>query len=283
MILVTGATGTVGSELLRLLGGRQPVRAMTRTPATAVFPPGVEVVAGDFDVPESVARAVDGVCAAFLLTAPATPTGDHDAAFIDVARAAGVERVVKLSAIGTGEIAGRGEVIGVQHAAGERVLRESGIAWTILRPSVFATNTLSWAEAVRRGEPVPNLSGAGRQGVIHPRDIAAVAVEALTTDGHHSRIHTLTGPESLSVPEQAHILGEVLGRRVDHVDIPHDTIRDQLAGSGMAEAAVRVMLDGLAYARAGRNDTVTSDVSEILGRTPLTYGFWVQENRARFT
>lgn len=283
MILVTGATGTVGRPLLELLSARgEPVRAMVRNPAAAVVPPAVEVVRGDFDAPASLPGALAGVSAAFLLTAPSTPTGDHDAVFVSAARRAGVERIVKLSAIGTGAVTPEGEVIGSQHADGERVLREAGADWTILRPSVFATNTLSWADAIRHGRPVANLTGAGRQGVIHPRDIASVAVTALTTDGHTGRVYTLTGPESLSVPEQVTILGEVLGRTVAHTDIDPGTIRAQLAGSGMTDAAVRIMVNGLSYARSGRNDAVTSDVYSVTGRSPITYRAWAEEHRTWF-
>ncbi len=283
MILVTGATGTVGRPLLELLSARgEPVRAMVRNPAVAVVPPPVEVVRGDFDASASLPGALAGVSAAFLLTAPSTPNGDHDAAFVAAARQAGVERIVKLSAIGTGAVTPEGEVIGSQHADGERVLREGGVEWTILRPSVFASNTLSWADAIRHGRPVANLTGAGRQGVIHPRDIASVAATALTADGHTGRVYTLTGPESLSVPEQVTILGEVLGRPVTYTDIDPRTIRAQLAGSGMTDAAVRIMVNGLSYARSGRNDTVTSDVYAVTGRSPMTYRSWAEEHRTWF-
>lgn len=94
-------------------------------------------------------------------------------------------------------------------------MRESGLAWTILRPSSFASNALAWAPDIRAGRPIPNLFGAGQQGVVDPADVAEVAAEALTGAGHGGRIYTLTGPDLLSVPDQTRILSGALGVRIN--------------------------------------------------------------------
>jgi uncharacterized protein YbjT (DUF2867 family) len=207
MILVTGATGTVGRHVLRLLAARsEPVRAMTREPSKVAAWPGVEAVRADFDDPASLARAVAGVETVFLLTAPESPTPRHDLALLDALRATGVAKVVKLSAIGTGDRLDNGEFLGAWHLQAEQAVRASGLAWTVLRPTTFASNVRQWADAVNAGQPVPNLTGAGRQGIVDPRDVAAVAVEALTSDAHAGRTFTLTGPDLLSVPDQADLL-----------------------------------------------------------------------------
>jgi uncharacterized protein YbjT (DUF2867 family) len=266
MFLITGATGTIGREVVRLLTDRGlPLRAMSR---------GATGFRADFDDPASLRRAVDGVEAVFLLTAPATATSRHDLALLDAARAAGVAKVVKLSAIGTGETAPDGRVIGAWHLTGEEAVKNSGLAWTILRPSSFASNVLRFAQDGR----LANLTGDGKQGVVDPRDVAAVAVEALTDDIHSGRTYTLTGPDLLSVPEQAARLALVLGRPVDTVEVAPE----HLLGSGLDEAAAAEVAAGTAWVRDGHNAIVTDDVERVLGRPPTGFTTWARDNAARF-
>ncbi|OLF18182.1 NAD(P)H-binding protein [Actinophytocola xanthii] len=282
MILVTGATGTVGTHLVPALTARgAAVRAMTRDPAAAPVASGVEVVRGDFDDPASLAAAVAGVRAVFLLTAPPTPTPDHDLAMLAAARAAGVATVVKLSAIGTGETVD-GRTVGAWHLRAEQGLRSSGLAWTVLRPSSFASNLLAFADTVAAGGPVPNLTGTARQGVVDPRDVAAAAAEVLTGRGHEGRTYTLTGPEPIGVPDQARVLSSVLGRTVTTVDVPLEVAREQLLGSGTDRAAVDAILTGVAWARAGHNAVVTQDVPRLLGRPATTFAAWANDHRDAF-
>ncbi|MCS7476170.1 NAD(P)H-binding protein [Umezawaea endophytica] len=269
MILISGATGTIGREVVRQLTDLDvPLRAMSRGGG------GPHGVRADFDDPKSLRRAVDGVDALFLLTAPATATSRHDVAMLDAAREAGVAKVVKLSAIGTGSTTADGRVIGAWHLAGERAVRASGAAWTILRPSSFASNVLRFAAEGR----LANLTGDGKQGVVDPRDVAAVAVAALTADGHAGRTYTLTGPELLSVPEQAAQLGQVLGRAVGTVEVP----LEHLLGSGMDPAAAEEVTRGTAWVRAGHNAVVTDDVERVLGRPPRRFADWVRDNAGLF-
>ncbi|WP_419586991.1 SDR family oxidoreductase [Streptomyces sp. Qhu-G9] len=283
MILVTGATGTIGSEVVRLLARRgEKVRALTRDPSRVRLPADVEVevVRGDYLDPASVDTAMSGATAVFLVGVLGPDDADRDRALVEQARAAGVHRVVKLSAIGTGDPAvGR---VGSWHLPGEQAVRESGSQWTVLRPSSFASNTLSWAEAVRAGEPVPNMTGDGLQGVIDPRDVAEVAVEALLSARHAGHTYTLTGPGMISVPDQAAVLADVLGRPVGTVDLTPDQARAKMTEWGMAAAYVEGVMAGSAYVRAGGNAVVTGAVRQVLGRPPRTYRTWAQDHRAAF-
>lgn len=189
MILVTGATGTIGSEVVRQLVARgEKVRALTRDPEKAELPPGVEAARGHHRDVGSVAAAMAGVDCAFLVGVFGPEDGDSDRGMVEAARAAGVRRIVKLSAIMAGDP--RTGLGGIAHGHGEEAVRESGLEWVILRPSVFASNTLSWAEALRSGEPVPNMLGSGRQGVVDPRDVAEIAVAALVGPGRVGRTYT---------------------------------------------------------------------------------------------
>jgi uncharacterized protein YbjT (DUF2867 family) len=278
MILITGATGTIGSEVVRLLAADGvEVRAMTRNPEKADLP-GVEVVRGDYDDPESLAAAAEGAGTLFLATAPGPWIETHDQAMLAAARAAGVRKVVKLSAIGTGETDVR---VGNWHLPGEQALRASGMSWTLLRPSSYASNTLRWAAPISTGDPIPNQTGNGGQGVIDPRDVAEVAARALLDD-HTGQILTLTGPESLSVPDQVAQLSQVLGRELTTKDISLDTAREQMIAAGIDPAFVEVAVDGSAYIREDRNAIVTGDVERVLGRPPRSYRTWAQDHRTAF-
>lgn len=279
MILVTGATGTIGTEVLRILAERgERVRAMTRNPEGASLP--AEVVRGDFDDRASLDGAVAGADTVFLLDAPGPWIERHDLAMLDAVRSHGVARVVKLSAIGTGE--NTGLRAGGWHLPGERALRAGQAAWTILRPSSFAANTLHWASMIRAGQPVANLTGNGAQGVIDPRDVAEVAVAALTTPDHAGRTYTLTGPELLSTPDQVEILRKVLGRPIEIVDVPLEVAREQMIAAGRDPEFADGAMRGRRFIAEGGNARLTDDVATLLGRTARTYATWAADHRAAF-
>ncbi|MEV6557068.1 SDR family oxidoreductase [Nocardia sp. NPDC051756] len=281
MILITGATGTIGSEIVRQLVARgEQVRALTRDPVQAQLPAGVEVVRGDYHDPASIAAATSGVDAAFIVGILGPEYVDIEHTMIATARDAGVGRIVKLSAIGTGE-EGVGR-IGSWHLPGEQAARQSGAEWTILRPSSFASNTLSWADAIRNGRPVPSMTGNGQQGVIDPRDVSALAVEALLSSDHAGRIYTLTGPELLTSADQVAVLAEVLGQPLEVVDVPNDAAREHMRAAGLSEAFIDGALAGQEYVRSGGNAVVTDDLRQALGRAPRTYAEWAADHAALF-
>ncbi|MCA2215264.1 NAD(P)H-binding protein [Jidongwangia harbinensis] len=279
MILITGATGTIGRELVRHLAAEGvPVRALTRDPARLADRPGVQVVPGDFADPGSLARAADGVSAVFLLsTGPGLPA--HDEAMVRAAVGAGVRRLVKLSTMVTDEPALR---LAAWHRPGEAAVRESGLDWTVLRPSTFASNALQWAGPIRAGRPVANLSGTGTQGFVDPVDVAAVAAAALTGGGHGGRTYTLTGPDLLTVPDQAAVLAGVLGRPVRTEDVPPERAREYLLGGGTPPEWVDLILEGSGYVAAGGVAVLTDDVATVLGRPPRSFREWAERHRSAF-
>jgi uncharacterized protein YbjT (DUF2867 family) len=279
MILITGATGTIGREVVRLLAaGGTRTRAMTRDPAKAASPPGVEVVRGDFDDPSSLADAAKGAEVVFMLSAPGPWVERHDEAILAAARSADARKVVKLSAIGTGDHPG----VGDWHLPGERAVRSSGLAWSVLRPSSFASNALAWAGAIRSGAPIPNPTGDGAQGVVDPRDVAEVAARALTSPALDGNVHTLTGPEPLSVPDMAARLGEALGRTVETVALSPEEYRDSLLGAGLDPVFVETAVGGARLVAAGGNAVLTDDVERVLRRPPRPFATWVHDHRAAF-
>ncbi|WP_055713524.1 NAD(P)H-binding protein [Streptomyces torulosus] len=264
MILVTGATGTIGSHVVRLLTERGvPFRAMSRRER----PGGVRA---DFEDPASLADAVAGVDSVFLVTVPPVPTADHDLALLTAARAAGVRKIVKLSAIGSGERF-EGATVGAWHLAAEEAIEAGGFVWTMLRPPSFASNLLWHRALIRAGEPIPDLTGDSRQAVVDPRDVAAVAVAALTGDAHDGRRYDLTGPELLTFAEQAAILERVLERPVRTTD------------AGTLDRLPAGMRTGIGWARAGGAAYVTDHVPRVLGRPAGTFERWARDHREAFT
>ncbi|MEV4348549.1 NAD(P)H-binding protein [Actinoplanes sp. NPDC049596] len=263
MILVTGATGTTGSALVdELLARGAEVTAVTRDARRIEPRPGLTVTT-------TIVPAE-----ALYLLAPAGPgVPGHDLATLRAARSAGIRRVVKLSAIGTPDEPS--DRPGSWHQPGEQAVRDSGLEWTILRPTTFATNSLWWAADIRAGRPITNLFGEGPQGIIDPADIAAVAAEALTTSEHNGRTYTLTGPELLTVPDQVAQLGSALGRTLTTVDAEPGVSHFPRE---IAEAA----LAGAQLVRRGGNAIITDDVELVLGREPGTYAAWAETNRNRF-
>ncbi|RSM59665.1 SDR family NAD(P)-dependent oxidoreductase [Kibdelosporangium aridum] len=261
MILVTGATGTIGSHLVPLLAeSGADVRAMSRRQGF------------DFEDAESLKRAVDGVDTVFLLSAPGK-TAEHDLALLEVAQH--VRKVVKISAIHTGEPGF--ELTSSWHLPGEQALRSSDLMWTILRPTTFASNALAWLPQIQAGEPVPSYYGDGTNGVVDPRDIAAVAAKALLTDDHDNQTYTLTGPELLSTAQQVDILSEVLGKPLTTMDISPEQARTSMLAQGMSPDSVDFMLKGFEIVRNGGNAVVTDHVEHVLGRPPATFRNWAQD------
>jgi uncharacterized protein YbjT (DUF2867 family) len=282
MILVTGATGTVGSNVVReLLAQGEQVRAMTRNPAAQASRAGLDVVFGDFDKPETLEHAADGVDALFLLSAPGPTLPAHDLAMLAAARAKGISRIVKLSAIGTPDDDAPTR-LGGWHQPGEAAARASGLAWTILRPTTFASNSLQWAGAIRAGRPAPNMFSTGAQGIVDPADVAAVAAAALTGAGHVAKTYTLTGPELLSVPDQVRQLGEMLRRPTSTVEVELEVARHEMIAAGMPSEFADTAIAGAAYVRDGSNAIVTEDVARILGRPARSFRAWAEEHRRAF-
>lgn len=280
MILVTGATGNVGRHLLDGLAAADvPARVLVRDPARLSGPHDhLEIVTGDLDVPATLAPAMDGVGRVFLL-APGPDVPAQDAAVIGAAADAGVEHVVMVSSLGAelGGIAG-----GRPHLPGEALLRESGLAWTLLHPSEFMTNTLWWRDTITGTGSIFVPTGTGRIGFIDPADIAAVAAHVLTTDGHHGRTYRLTGPAALTTADVAAHLADVLDRPVQHIDVTPEAFRAGMDQAGLPPALIEMQVEYCAAVRAGTVDIVTDDVPRLLGRPATDYLTWARAHATAF-
>jgi uncharacterized protein YbjT (DUF2867 family) len=276
-VLVTGATGRVGRVVVdRLVDAGVPVRALTRRPAAAMLPENVEVVAGDLTVPESLDAALRGVGALFLVwTVPPA-----SAPAVIGRLAARTRRVVFLSSPHQTPhpFFQQPNPMAVLHAGIERLIADAGLESTIIRPGMFASNSVAWwAASIRAGGVVRWPYGAAETAPVDDRDVAAVAARTLYQDGHAGGDYVLTGPESLSQAEQVRIIGEVLGRRVRFEELPPEEFRSETAGS-WPRPVVDMLLDAWA-ATTGRPAFVSSAVADILG-SARTFRQWVTDHAA---
>jgi len=279
MILITGATGTVGSEVITALLPAQAghLRVLTRDPG-AVFPGGAQKVVADLGDSE-LAPVLDGVHAVFLVTG-GLHIAVHDHRVMAAALRAGVERIVKLSVRNVGHDAT--DPITTLHRAGEEAIRDSGIGWTFLRPTAFMSNALSWAGMIAAGQVVHAPFATGRAAVVDPADIAAVAAACLTQDGHNHRVYELTGPEPLSPPDQVAILSQVLGRDLRYAEADPASALAQMASYGMPEDLAHAVIELFRSTVEPYNSEPTGDITAVTGRPARSFSDWVQAHRAAF-
>ena len=275
MILVTGATGNVGGEVVRaLVASGAQVRALTRTDNPAGLPAGVEQVSGDLNQPASMRTALAGTTALFLY-----PGYSDLEAMLAEARKAGVRHVVLLSssAVASGDLS---NAITRYMAAAETALRSSGLAWTILRSFGFMSNTLQWIPQLAAGDVVHAAFAGVPVAMIDPYDIGAVAAAALTSRQHDGRIYTISGPEPLRPADRLRVLGEVLGRDLAFRAQSDDEARAEMSASMPAEY-VDAFFD---YYAAGHLDEsgVRPDVQQVTGHPPRTFRQWARTHANAF-
>ena len=278
MILVTGASGMVGSALVQqLIANGEAIRVFTRDAAkVARWGQQVECAVGDLSQPETLPAALEGIERVFLVTAAT----QQDVHVIAAAKTAGVRHLVKLSTIEAGHEPMIGH--GKYHREREDLIRASGLAWTFLRPTMFASTALDWAEAVKRQGVVRFPGGAGQVGVVDPWDVAAVAAVALTRPGHERQAYALTGPELLSIGDMAHAIGQMLGKPIEYQDMPDAEAGERLRQAGLPEHAVQGLVTAFTAMRTGRFAYLTDTVEQVTGRQPRAFQVWCQEYAAAF-
>ncbi|MFW6078032.1 MAG: SDR family oxidoreductase [Gemmatimonadota bacterium] len=270
VIGVTGATGTIGRHLLGLLAARgATVRAYSRDPDRVERWPGVTPVRTDLADRDALPAALDGVRALFLLTGNADDMVRLQKNAIAAARRAGVERLVKLSALGATDHSR--SVIGLWHYNIERVLRATGLGWTILRPHHFMQNLLDRTVFDRRCGRIRSASGSGAVPFVDSRDIAAAAAVILTEGGHRGEIHTLTGPEAITYGGATEILSRVLDRPLTFVAESDDDAWRRLRAAGLPTWLVAARIAIASYQRAGGPSArVTDAIERLTGRPART-------------
>ena len=278
MIVVTGGTGRVGRQIVAQLRAHGlPVRAVSRNPGRAPDPPaGAEAAHADLADSASLEPHLRGAHALFLLW-PFTSAELTAALAPEVAKVAArhVARVVYLSAQPAGERPGS------FWALVERAIEDSGVAWTFLRPTGFASNTLMWADQIHSGDVVRWPFGAAARALIDERDIAAVAVRALTEDGHAGARYVLSGPAVLTQAQQLAAIGRALGRDLTWEELPRPQAQEALAAAwgdpGFAASALDTWERFVTHPEA-----VTATVRDVTGVPAHSFADWAAANAGAF-
>ena len=283
MILIVGATGLVGSATLRQLTARGvPVRALVRSAekAAALTGPGVETVVGDLEQPASLDGALDGVTRALLISPLHLRQVEWQGNFVESARRAGAVHIVKLSGLGTAPDSPLRS--GRWHAQTERHIADAGLPFTCLHPPFFMQNLLRSAAVIAAQGVLVAAMQTGKIAMVDARDVAAVAVAALTSDGHVGKTYTITGPEALSFQEIAQKLAAATDRRVSYQDVPLASVRQELVAAGLAAWLVEVRMEFATALRDGYAATVTDTVQAVTGQPARTFDTFVREHAALF-
>lgn len=274
-ILVTGATGNVGRPLVtELVHAGARVRAVTRNPESAGLPPDAELVRS----------AADGMASASAVFLNSRALGRELAATVDLARAAGVRRLVALSAINADDDDSRqpSRVRGDRNREVEQLAAASGLEWISLRPTVFASNFAGmWAAQIRAGEVVNGPYASASTAVIADTDISAVAAAALLTDDLVGQRIPLTGPQALTNTELVDTIGRVLRRPLRYREVPTDVVRQRFVDLGFPAAFADAYM-GLLADTVDRPALVTHEVDKILGRPATAFADWVGRHRELF-
>ncbi|MEO3850224.1 NAD(P)H-binding protein [Streptomyces sp. B8F3] len=280
MIVVTGATGNVGRPLVQaMVQAGQEVTAVSRGVTPVDLPAGAGHVRGDLAAAETLRPALQGAEALFLHDGGAGGHGLDPRALLDVARGEGVRRVVLLSSQGVATRPESHSHGGVMRAI-EEAVRESGLAWTILRPGGFASNACAWAESVRAERTVAAPFGDVGIPVIDPADIAGVAAVALGKDEHDGQIYELNGPVAVTPRQQAEAIGAALGEPVRFVELTRQEAHLRMAAF-LPEPVVETTLAVLGEPNAAEL-RLSPDAERILGRAPRPFAEWARRNVEAF-
>ncbi|MFG1962508.1 NAD(P)H-binding protein [Nonomuraea sp. NPDC049028] len=270
-ILVTGATGTVGRLIVdELARNGHQVRALTRDPAKADLPEGVEVVAGDLAEPGSLTTAFEGVTAVHLINfagddyAP-LKTGEQ---IVELAVKSGVRKVTVLGGRADGPL--------------EQALAASELEWTLLTPVEFMSNTLQWwAQTIKAEGAIREPFGGRLSAMVHERDIAAVAATVLTGDGHAGKTYTLTGPQAITTTEKVRILSDAVGQEIRFVELSEAEARAKWRADGMGAETIEFLIGALGNTPE-IGYTVVPTVEQVTGRAPRSFAQWAAEHATAF-
>ncbi|MBB4513903.1 NAD(P)H-binding protein [Paraburkholderia fungorum] len=276
-ILVLGATGKTGTRVVAHLTARGAgVVAAVRRPDALVSSTGADLVHFDWDEPGGHAKALAGIDAVYLV--PPSCVEDASASiavFLREAASAGVRRVVLLSSLG---VTFADEPFASGRRKHEEAVRESPLAWTILRPSGFFQNFSEGMaqQGIRNDGVIVSATGDGAVALVDASDIAAVAAEALTQSGHERATYALTGPAAVTFAEAARAIGQACGREIVHMLAPPDTLERFLREAGIPDGYRAMLLRDMAAIREGRAAQVSQHIERVTGREPIAIETFVR-------
>jgi uncharacterized protein YbjT (DUF2867 family) len=285
-VLVVGATGNIGKEIVTLLardgGARVVVGSRDVAKARNQFQGSgqVHAVELDADRPQTLPPALQGVDTVIQVNPMSPAMVQQCRALGEAAREAGVKHLVRSSLLGAGEPEPITEA--VWHGEADQAIAESGVPFTLLRPNQYFQNFLSArnVQTIRTGGTVALPLGMSRVSNIDTRDIAEIAarVALAAGAGHHGKAYVLTGPEASTMDEVAQAIGEALGTPVKYAAVEPEAFRQRLLGAGLPAVIVDAIAGWFAYCRAGRAERVTPDAGKLLGRKPRTLRQFAQDH-----
>lgn len=278
-VLVTGATGNVGAEVIAELVRRGvSVKAAMRRLGSVVETASVTPCVLDFERPETFGPALEGVDRVFLMRPPQMSDAKAMRPFIEAMRDCGVRRVVFMS------VQGAGTNPFVPHHGIERLLRNSGLGWTFLRPSFFMQNlSTTHLSDIRDANEICVPAGKGRTNFVDAADVAAAAAVCLTDDGHAGKAYEITGSEALTYDEVARVLSAACGRPIIYTRPSAKQFQSRMRAAGHPDEFVSVMASIYALARYGMAAGTTEDFETLLGRRPVTFAEWAEEHAGCFS
>ena len=279
MILITGATGHVGKELIPFLHeSGQSIRILVRDEKkVAHLDPCIERAVGDWNKLETLTSAMVDVEGVFLVTFEA----QQDINVIEAAKRVGVQHIVKLSTL---EATEHKIQVGKWHYEREELIRASGLDWTFLRPGMFMSNSIEWwSESIKRQGSVFFTGGKkGKVAPVDPRDVAKIAALALTQPGHSGQAYELTGTELFTIGEMVQVISGVLSKPIQYVEIPSLAAKLFMLKSGMEKELVNGLMEMLASLRKNEGAIVTDTVQQVTGNAPCTFEAWCREHVEAF-
>ncbi|NLR66798.1 SDR family oxidoreductase [Chitinophaga varians] len=283
-ILITGATGNVGTQLVKKLAAAEvPFKAIVRNGDNSTYLkslPLAEIIQADLADAEAVSETLQGVDKAFLLTNSSEQAEALQLNFVTAAQAAGVQHIVKLSQFAAAE---QSPVRFLRyHARVENKIKELGMAYTFLRPNLYMQGLLAFADYIKKDGQFYAAVGGAAISAVDVRDIAAVAACALTTAGHENKIYDITGGEALTHGQMADILTKVLGKPVKFIDVSPEQMEGAVRAAGFPEWQVGGLIED--YAHYARNEAVivSQAVPEVTGQAAISFEQFVQDYKAMF-
>ena len=283
--LITGATGNIGSEVCKQLSAKGvPFKAMVRF-ANDADPlkslPNCEIVTGDFDDPESIAKVLKGTDQVFLLTNSTEKAEKQQLDFVAAAKQAGVKHIVKQSQWAADE---HSPVRFLRyHAIVEQKIKDSGLAYTFLRPNLFMQGLLGFKKTIVEQGKFFAAVGDAKISAVDTRDLAAVAVAALTEDGHEDKIYNLTGPVAITHQEMAKQIANATGHSVTFIDVSPASMLQALSDAKFPAWMAEGLVEDYAHYARGEAAVVTSDIKEVTGKEPRDFASFAQDYKSAFS